>query len=162
MNREVENLKNNNASCMVIAPHTIKRSSGATKSKKRVGRGNGSGKGTYSARGMKGQRARSGGKSGTQRLGFKPSLLKVPKLRGFKSMYPASQTVTVGTLERAFDAGASVSPQILQQKGIVASASRSVKIVMSGKLTKALIVSGCLATGNSVVAIEKAGGTISF
>lgn len=145
---------------MSLSITTIK----ATKRKKvkRLGRGNASQKGTYAGRGMKGQRSRSGGKGGTQRRGFKQSLQKVPKLRGFNSPHAKKETVTLATLNRAFADGDSVSPRILRNKGIVDHPSFGVKIVASGKLEKKLTVKGCLVSKRAMEAIEKAGGTITF
>ena len=85
---------------MTLSAHTISGNKSASPRKKRVGRGNASGRGTYATRGLKGQRSRSGGKGGLKLRGFKQSLQKVPKLRGFKSPNPANQTVSLGTIER--------------------------------------------------------------
>ena len=141
--------------------HTI-QTSRTTQKKKRVGRGNASGKGTYSARGMKGQRARSGGKRGTKRRGFKQALQKVPKLRGFKSIAARPQTVKLADLERACDAGAAVTPWTLKKAGVARDPKNGIKIVASGTLSKKLMIEGCLATKSAVAAIEKAGGSIVF
>lgn len=145
---------------MALSAHTMQGQKGKTK--KRVGRGNGSQKGTYAGRGMKGQRSRSGGKGGTQRRGFKQSLQKVPKLRGFNSPHPKKETVTLATLERAFQAGDAVSPRILKNRGIVDHPAKGVKIVAKGELTKKLQFKGCVASKNAIAAIEKAGGSMTF
>ncbi|PIR73939.1 MAG: 50S ribosomal protein L15 [Candidatus Magasanikbacteria bacterium CG10_big_fil_rev_8_21_14_0_10_47_10] len=145
---------------MTLSAHTMKTRGG--RKAKRVGRGNGSGKGTYSARGMKGQRARSGGKAGLQRRGFKPSLQKVPKLRGFSSLQEKKNTVTLAMLNATFEEGMIVTPKLLESKGLVAHAVHGVKIVASGTLKKKLTIQDCLASKAAAEVIEKAGGTITF
>ena len=147
---------------MALTPSTIKAAHGAKRTSKRVGRGNASQKGTYSGRGLKGQRSRSGGKSGTQLRGFKQSLQKVPKIRGFKSMHPKKQVVTLATLERVCKNGDTVTPWSLEQIGVVDKPKHGVKIVATGELKKKLTVEECLASKAAVEAIEKAGGTITF
>lgn len=146
---------------MALTASTIQKPKGV-KIKKRVGRGNGSGTGTYSGRGLKGQRSRSGGKSGGKRRGLKAALQKVPKLRGFKSITPKKETVTLRTLERTFANGDTVTPYTLEAKGVIARPKRGVKIVATGELSKKLDIKQCIATKQAALAIEKAGGTISF
>lgn len=146
---------------MPIAAHTIQSSAQKRKRKKRVGRGNASGKGTYAGRGLKGQRARSGGRGGLKRKGFKQSLQKVPKKRGFTSIAPKAQTVTLRTLQRV--AGSSdVTPAFLKQKKVIKDTKRPVKIVATGSLEKKLTIKCCLASKKAVELIEKAGGQIIF
>lgn len=147
---------------MSIGAHTISPKIGSGRVKKRVGRGNGSQKGTYSSRGMKGQRARSGGKAGTALRGGKQNFLKVPKLRGFKSMHAKAQTVTLSTLERVAEEGVAITPYFLKQKHVISNTSYPVKIVVSGVLTKKIIVENCIATKMAIAIIEKAGGKITF
>ena len=131
---------------MSLAAHTITKNKGSRKTAKRVGRGNGSGKGTYSTRGLKGQRSRSGGKGGLKRLGFKQALQKIPKLRGFTSLQPKSELVTLQTLER--------------RKGVVDKPNFGVKIVFKGELNKKIIVKNCKVSKTAAEAITKAGGEI--
>ncbi len=147
---------------MALGAHTIKPGKRIKVSNKRVGRGNGSGKGTYSARGLKGQKSRSGGRGGLQLRGFKQSLQKVPKLRGFKSLKTKPQSVTLATIDRVCEAGETVTPYSLEAKGLVQFPDKGVKIVATGELTKKLDFVGVLATKKSVELIEKAGGTLKF
>ena len=86
----------------MLSLHTIKPNKGETKKRKRVGRGNASGHGTYSGRGQKGQRSRSGGKSGLKRKGMKQILLQTPKLRGFKSDKPKNQVINLVDINKNF------------------------------------------------------------
>ncbi len=147
---------------MSIGAHTIQPPKGTRHKTKRVGRGNGSQKGTYSARGGKGQTARSGGRKGNKRRGLKPSLQKIPKIRGFKSGYVRPQTVTLQTLERISVDGDQVTPTFLKAKGVIHHADIPVKIVTTGELKKKVTITGCLATKSAAEMIEKAGGTIVF
>jgi len=146
---------------MTFGAHTIKPGKRTQKDAKRVGRGNASGKGTYSARGLKGQKSRSGS-SGLQVLGFKQSLQKVPKLRGFKSMQVKPEVVTLATLERACEAGSTVTPYSLKELGLIQNPNKGAKVLASGELTKKLNLQGVLATKKAAELIEKAGGSLTF
>src|SRR3989338_10160525 len=83
----------------------LKINFGAKKKRKRVGRGNASGHGTYSGRGLKGQRARSGGKKGLKLRGLKQLLKNKPKIGGFRSLKPKMAVVNLSDLENNFSAG---------------------------------------------------------
>ncbi len=144
---------------MSLGPHTIEAGTGRQKPGKRVGRGNASGKGTSAAKGTKGQRARSGGRRGMARRSFKKTLQKMKKLRGFTSMHEKPALVTLATLERVSSPGELITVHALIAKGVVPNATRSVKIVSTGQLTKKISVQGCLASQSALTAIEKAGGT---
>ncbi len=134
----------------------------ARKRAKRVGRGIGSGHGKTSTRGHKGQKARSGGRKGLKIKGFKQSLLKVPKVRGFKSMYARPETVTLASLNRKFESGATVTPRDLMKAKLIGTTASGVKILGTGELTKALTIKGCVASKSAAAAIEKAGGKLEY
>ncbi len=110
-------------------------------SKKRVGRGGK--RGTYSGRGLKGQRARSGGRRGLKRLGLKPLMTQTHKLRGFKSPHPKPETVNLKDLQKHFKDGDVVTPGILLKKGLIKTTSKGVKILGVGKLTHKITAKGC-------------------
>jgi len=118
---------------MLFTLSNLKASRGATKKRKRVGRGNASGHGTYSTRGLKGQKSRSG-VSGLKRLGMKKQLLAVPKKRGFSSYKPKDQVVYFKNINASFVDGAHINPKTLYAKGIVKSANRRVKVLSNGDL----------------------------
>lgn len=118
----------------MLSLNTIKQSRGRAKKTKRVGRGNASGHGTYSCRGLKGQKSRSG-VSGLKRLGLKAQLLQIPKNRGFKSLRAKNQIVSVKSINANFKDGEVVSPETLAVKGLINSAAVSVKILGKEKLT---------------------------
>ncbi len=144
---------------MSLTPQTISSNQGSRRSKKRVGRGNGSQKGTYSGRGMKGQRSRSGGKGGSKLRGLKQLIAKIPKLRGFKSLVPRKETVTLSTLSRITKAGDVVTQYSLLNAGVISTVSNGVKIVSTGTIDHKVTVKGCLVSKTAVAAIEKAGGS---
>lgn len=117
----------------------IKPVVGAVKAKKRMGRGNASGHGTFSGRGCKGQGQR---KSGTVRPGFEggqtPLINRLPKLRGFKNPTKTTfQVVNVGSLE-IFENGEEINLQTLLGKGLISKKDYPVKVLGDGKLTKKL------------------------
>lgn len=117
----------------MLSLNTIKKGKGSAKNKKRVGRGNASGHGTYSTRGLKGQKARSG-VSGLKRLGMRQMLLQTPKSRGFKSLNPKNQVVSIKAINVNFKDGETVNPESLFEKKLIASASNPVKILGKEKL----------------------------
>lgn len=145
---------------MKIALNKLKANRDAKKSAKRVGRGNASGKGTYSARGLKGQRSRSGGKKGLKAKGFRQNLLNFPKFKGMKSSR-ATNEVSLATLNKAFNDGDQVTPQALKEKNIIATIKAGVKIIATGELTKKLEVADCKVSAGAQQIIEKNGGKVS-
>jgi len=136
----------------------IKPKSGASKSKKRLGRGNASGHGTYSGRGCKGQGQR---KSGNVRPGFEggqtPLLMRMPKLKGFKNPNKVTyQVINVGALN-VFENGDDVNVQTLAEKGLL-SRKLPVKILGDGKLEKKLTVKVNKISASAKEKIKQAGG----
>jgi large subunit ribosomal protein L15 len=138
--------------------------------RKRVGRGLGSGKGRYSGRGIKGQKSRSG--SHTMRAGFEggqmPIYMRLGKMRGntSKDAMPigpfrtVSQGVNVRDLERVFDAGTEVTPELLKAKRLIRSVKVDVKILGQGDLSTKLTVSAHNFSKSAREKIEAAGGQI--
>lgn len=144
---------------MTFELHNLK--SAGTKRRKRVGRGNGSGHGTYSTRGQKGQRARSGGRAGLQQRSFKTILSHLPKNRGFKSLRDKNQTVNLQMLNDAFNDNEQVTPRLLVKRGLVADLTPTIKILGQGDLKKKLAVKNCLVSMAAKTKIEAAGGTVN-
>ena len=142
--------------------HTIKANVGSHKRKKRVGRGNATQKGTTAGRGTKGQKARSGGKGGLKLKGFKKSLQSIPKVRGFNSLKPKKETVSLSVLERITKDGDVVTPKYLKKMGVVDKPQFGVKVVASGELKKKITLKGCFASKMAIEAIESAGGKLEF
>jgi large subunit ribosomal protein L15 len=141
--------------------HQLKPPRGAKHAKKRIGRGNAAGQGTYSGRGLKGQKARAGNKprrffEGGQTRLFK----KLPFRRGFRNPFRVEyQPVNLDDLER-FDDGAEVTPEALKEKGILRSIRLPVKILASGGLTKKLNVTAHRFSLAAKEKIEAAGGSV--
>jgi large subunit ribosomal protein L15 len=118
---------------MTLSLHTIKPRKGAIKKRKRVGRGNASGHGTYSGRGQKGQKSRSG-VSNLKRLGMKQVLLRTPKKRGFKSLRPKDQVVNLILINKFFKDKDKINPKSLFAKGLIDNLKTGVKILGKGRL----------------------------
>jgi len=139
--------------------------------RKRVGRGLGSGKGRYSGRGIKGQKSRAG--SHAMRAGFEggqmPLAMRIPKLRGntSKDAMPVgpfrtySQPVNLRDLDR-FDAGEEVTPESLKAKGLIRSLRKDVKLLGVGELSKKLTISVHAASASAREKVEAAGGTLTL
>lgn len=118
---------------MSLSLHTIKPNQGAAKKRKRVGRGNASGHGTYSTRGVKGQKARSG-VSGLKRLGLKMTLMRIPKKRGFKSLKSKDQIVNIALINENFKDSDIINPNALFKKGLIDNLKMGVKVLGKGQL----------------------------
>jgi len=118
---------------MTITLHTIKPHQKSTRKRKRIGRGNSSGHGTYSGRGLKGQKSRSG-VSGLKRLGMRQILLRTPKKRGFKSDQPKNQVVNIDLINKHYRANEVVDPKSLLKKGLINDLRLGIKILGRGKL----------------------------
>ncbi len=132
---------------------------GAKHSKKRIGRGQGSGNGKTAGRGHKGAKSRSGF---TFKRGFEggqmPLHRRVPK-RGFHNPFRVEyEVVNLDTLGLKFDAGTMVTPELLRERGIVAGGSRPVKILGRGEVGKALTVRAHKFSGTAAEKIAAAGG----
>jgi large subunit ribosomal protein L15 len=141
--------------------HQLKPPRGAKHARKRIGRGNAAGQGTYSGRGLKGQKARAGNKprrffEGGQTRLFK----KLPFRRGFTNPFRVEyQPVNLDDLQK-LDEGAEVTPELLKEKGVLRSIRKPVKILASGELTKKLSVTAHRFSFAAKEKIEAAGGTV--
>jgi len=130
------------------------------KKRKRVGRGGK--RGTYSGRGMKGQKSRAG-----KRLKpvIRELIKRYPKLRGykFKGYRPKPTVINIETLERKFQTGEKVTPKSLLERRLIRRIKGrlpGVKILGTGKLTKKLTIEGCQISKAAKEKIEKSGGAI--
>lgn len=144
----------------MLSLHNLKKSKGIGKKRERKGRGNATGSGNYSTRGMKGQRSRSGGKSGLALRSIKSYLLGIPKTRGFKSLNKSREVVNVGALDKAFASGSTVNAKYLLKAGLITTVANGVKILSEGKLTKNLTVEAQAFSALAKEKIEAAGGKI--
>ncbi len=133
---------------------------GSNRSKKRLGRGPGSGKGGTSGKGHKGQKAR---KSGNVRAGFEggqmPLYRRLPK-RGFKNPSRIEYNPINLDALNVFDAGAVVNAESLAAKGLLRNATQPVKLLARGTLSKALTVKVDKSSSAAKAAVEKAGGKV--
>jgi large subunit ribosomal protein L15 len=140
--------------------NSIKPASGAKHAKRRVGRGIGSGLGKTAGRGHKGQKSRAGG---YHKVGFEggqmPLQRRLPK-RGFKSQtLQFNAEVTLGALEQLGLAEVDVS--VLKSAGLIGQLAKTVKVIKTGTLSKAVKLQGIGATAGAKAAIEAAGGSIA-
>jgi large subunit ribosomal protein L15 len=147
---------------MAIDLNNLKPAAGSTHKKKRVGRGPGSGLGKTAGRGNKGQKSRSGysGKVGFEG-GQMPLQRRLPK-RGFTNIFKKQWIeVTLATLENSFEAGDSITPETMHERGVIAKGKRDIVVLGTGELTKALTVSAHRFTKGARQKIEAAGGTVN-
>ena len=144
----------------MIRQNNIAPAPGSKRDRKRVGRGDGSGNGTYSGRGCKGQKSRAGYK---MRPGFEggqlPLIKRLPRKRGFTNIFRTEySTVSVGTLS-TFDSGSEVTPEKLIAAGIIKSLKNPIKILADGDIKHPLTVKANKFSASAKAKIEAAGGT---
>ncbi len=139
--------------------NTLKPSAGAKRPRLRVGRGGSAGQGKTCGRGVKGQRARKGG---YHKVGFEggqmPLQRRLPKV-GFRSAVAATRA-EVRLAELAKVDAAVIDLEALKKAGIVPASAERAKVVLSGKLEKAVQLKGVAVTRGARAAIESAGGKI--
>ncbi len=137
----------------------LRKPKGATHSKKRVGRGQGSGNGKTAGRGHKGAKSRSGFK---HKRGFEggqmPLHRRVPK-RGFHNPFRVEyEVVNLDALADRFDAGIEITPELMRERGL-AGRKGLIKILARGDVGKALTVRAHKFSGKAAEKIVAAGGT---
>ena len=142
--------------------HELAPPKGAKHKRQRVGRGDASGRGSYSTRGMKGQKARSGG--GVRR-GFEggqlPLVKRMPHLRGFTNIFRIPYSVVNVELLEGFESGSAVGPNELKLTGLIRNNSKRVKILGEGDITKPLTVTSHSFSKSARSKIEQAGGQVT-
>ena len=139
--------------------NSIKPAIGASKDRKRIGRGIGSGHGKTATKGHKGQKARSGGsiKAGFEG-GQMPMQRRLPK-RGFNSLNRKEfALVNLAQLD-AFEAGACIDASVLLERGVIKKPCDGVKVLAVGKLTKSLTIKAAKFSAAAKAQIIAAGGT---
>lgn len=144
---------------MSLSLHHLQPTKGSRRGKKRVGRGLGS-TGSYSGRGVKGQRARAGGRSGLKLKGLRGIMLSTPKNRGFKSINASPCILNVFDLAKTFTNGTKVNLKLLLKKGLISDLSSGVKILGKGEIGIALTIEQCQVSMAAKTKIEKAGGVV--
>ncbi len=145
----------------------LRENPGATKARKRVGRGIGSGSGKTGGRGVKGQKSRSGVSINGFEGGQMPIYRRLPK-RGFTNIFAKSfNVVSVGRIQEAVDAGkldakASVTTETLIAAGLVRRAKDGFRVVSDGEITAKLVIEAAGASKAAIEKIEKAGGSVKL
>ena len=142
-----------------MALNNLRPPKGAKHAKKRIGRGPGSGHGKTASRGSKGAKSRSGFRF---KRGFEggqmPLHRRVPK-RGFHNPFRVDYAVVnLDTLGEVFDAGSSVTPELLRERGLVRKANAKVKVLGRGEISKQLTVRAHKFSGSAAEKIAAAGG----
>ncbi len=132
---------------------------GSRKARKRIGRGDGSGHGSYSGKGCKGQKSRSGYR---MRPGFEggqlPLIQRLPRKRGFTNIFRTEYSiVTLGRLN-AFDSGSEVTPEKMVSAGMANSLKQPIKILANGEVDHPLVVKANKFSQAAKAKIEAAGG----
>ena len=141
--------------------HELAPAPGSRKDRKRVGRGNGSGHGTYSCRGSKGQKSRAGYKV---RPGFEggqlPLIKRLPRKRGFTNIFGTKYSVVNIARLNMFEAGSEVTLGSLMVAGVVKSLQFPIKILAAGSLNRPLVVRVNKFSAAAKAKIEAAGGKV--
>ena len=134
---------------------------GSKKGRKRVGRGDGSGYGTYSGRGCKGQKSRAGYK---MNRGFEggqlPLIRRLPRKRGFTNIFKVDYSVVNVDKLNIFESGTEVTPEKLIETGLVKSLRHPIKILAEGDIKQPLTVKANKFSAAAKAKIEAAGGTV--
>ena len=140
----------------------LRPAEGATKARKRVGRGPASGTGKTAGRGLNGQKSRSGGGKGTGFEGGQtPLARRLPKLPGFRNINRVEYLpVNVSRIEKYFEAGDVVDGVSLAAKGIIKNPNSLVKVLGDGEITKAVTVKVDKVSASAKAKIEAAGGKV--
>ncbi len=141
--------------------HQLKPSPGARHAKRRVGRGNAGGTGTYSGKGLKGQKARAGNKPRRFFEGGQTRMMKrLPHIRGFTNIFRVEYQPVNLTDLRKFEEGSEVTPELLRERRIVRSLREPIKVLGTGEIDRALTVTAPRFSASAKTKIEAAGGTV--
>ncbi len=146
--------------------HELRDNPGATKSRKRIGRGPGSGTGKTGGRGIKGQKSRSGVAINAYEGGQMPLYQRLPK-RGFNNINAKRYAViNLGLLQKfidagKIDAGSEISESVLVESGLVRRRRDGVRLLAKGELTSKVTLSVAGASKAAIAAVENAGGSVA-
>ncbi len=151
---------------IMLSLNTIKPNTGSRKASRKVGRGNGSGAGTFCGRGMNGQNCRSGGwVPDWFEWGQTPLFRRLPKLKGFSNFKFKKHfnIINLSDLELLASKGITeVNKEVLLENGIIAKKRWAVKLLWNGELTKKLNVVVDKASATAIEALEKAWGKLEL
>jgi large subunit ribosomal protein L15 len=144
-----------------VRQDTLSPAPGSKKNRKRVGRGDGSGHGTYSGRGCKGQKSRAGYK---MNRGFEggqlPLIKRLPRKRGFVNIFRTEYSVVNINSLNIFETGSEVTPEKLVAAGLVKSLRYPIKILGEGDINHPLSVKANKFSATAKAKIEAAGGKV--
>jgi large subunit ribosomal protein L15 len=146
----------------LVKQNNIAPAPGSRHASKRVGRGNGSGHGTFSGRGCKGQKARAG--NNKVRPGFEggqlPLIKRLPRKRGFVNIFKTEySTVNLGELNK-FESGSEVTPETLLAAGLIKTLANPIKILADGDIDRPLTIKANKFSASAKAKIEAAGGKV--
>ena len=142
--------------------HSLKSPQGSKKNRKRVGRGDSSGSGSYSGKGMKGQKSRSGG---GVRPGFEggqlPLIKKLSALRGFNNIFRREFIrINLNTISKLYEKDNEISPETLVEKNVLKDTKSPIKILGDGEINFSIKVTAHKFSRSAKDKIIAAGGTI--
>jgi len=142
--------------------HSLKSPQGSKKNRKRVGRGDSSGSGSYSGKGMKGQKSRSGG---GVRPGFEggqlPLIKKLSALRGFNNIFRREFVpINLNTISKLYEKDNEISPETLVEKNVLKDTKSPIKILGDGEINFSVKVTAHKFSRSAKDKIIAAGGTI--
>ena len=142
--------------------HSLKSPQGSKKNRKRVGRGDSSGSGSYSGKGMKGQKSRSGG---GVRPGFEggqlPLIKKLSALRGFNNIFRREFIpINLNTISKLYETDNEISPETLVEKNVLKDTKSPIKILGDGEINFPVKVTAHKFSRSAKDKIIAAGGTI--
>lgn len=143
---------------MALSLSNLKPAKGSKRKSKTIGRGGK--RGTYSGRGMKGQKARSGGKRGLKRLGMRQLMERTHKLRGFKSLATKPAIVSLRAINKNYKENELVNPASLLAKKLIDNVKYGVKVLSDGAINTKIKVEGCLMSQQAEKKIKTAGGEV--
>ncbi len=145
----------------MVRQDNIAPAPGSRHAAKRVGRGNGSGHGTFSGRGCKGQKARAG--NNKMRPGFEggqlPLIKRLPRKRGFTNIFRTEYSAVNAGALNIFESGSEVTPEAMLAAGIIKSLKNPVKVLGDGDIDRPLKVRAHKFSTSAKAKIEAAGGT---
>lgn len=150
----------------MFSTNTVKPNAGSRKTFKRLGRGNGSGKGTFSGRGCKGQNARSwGGVPDWFEWGQTPLFRRMPKLKGFSNAKFKTEysVINLSDIEIALKKGVKeISKETLLETKVLRNKKLPVKLLGAGEITSKVTITVDAASKSAIEKIEKAGGKVEI
>ena len=139
--------------------HTLRQAPGAKRPRKRLGRGNATGQGTYGGRGLKGQKARGNIKPGFEG-GQNPLVRRLPRLRGFRNFRRVEfQPVNLEALAERFPSGATVNGAALAAERLIDDPDQPFKVLGRGELPHPLEITAPRLSQSAKDAITAAGGS---